>query len=353
MAGKQLTRRRVLQGAAALAAAASVRPARAANEPGAITPDLVAAARAESKVTWYTSVDLPLSEKMARTFESKYPGIACRVERSGAERNFQRIGLEFASGVRSVDVVNSSDASHFIVWKRNGWLASYVPEDVAQHYPPEHKDPDGFFATWRAYFSVIAYNTKLVKPQDAPKSFADLLGPKWIGKLVKAHPGYSGTILTATYEMSRDLGWDYFEKLAKQKVMQVQSAADPPKKVGLGERAVTVDGAEYLVLQMKETGQPIEVVYPSEGTPLITGPNGIFKNAPNPNAARLFQSWMFTLEAQQLMSEVGALRSLHPLVKEKAGRKPFAEIKAMKDDPVAVEAQSDEIKAKYTRIFRV
>jgi iron(III) transport system substrate-binding protein len=353
MAGERLTRRRVLQGAAALTAAASVRPARSANEPEAITPDLVAAARAEGKVTWYTSVDLPLSEKMARTFESKYPGIACRVERSGAERNFQRIGLEFASGVRSVDVVNSSDASHFIVWKRNGWLASYVPEDVARHYPPQYKDPDGCFATWRAFFSVIAYNTNLVKPQDAPKSFADLLDPKWTGKMVKAHPGYSGTILTATYEMARDLGWDYFEKLAKQRVMQVQSAADPPKKVGLGERAVSVDGAEYLVLQMKEAGQPIDVVYPSEGTPLITGPNAIFKNAPNPNAARLFQSWMFTLEAQQLMSDFGALRSLHPLVKDKPGRKPFAEIKAMKDDPIAVEAQSDEIKAKYTRYFRV
>src|SRR5262249_49787911 len=126
MAGQRLTRRRLLQGAAALAAAATVRPARAANEPGAITPQLVAAARAEGKVSWYTSVDLPLAEKIARTFESKYPGIACRVERSGAERNFQRIAQEFSSGIRSVDVVNSSDASHFIVWKRDGWLASYV-----------------------------------------------------------------------------------------------------------------------------------------------------------------------------------------------------------------------------------
>jgi iron(III) transport system substrate-binding protein len=353
MAGRRLTRRRVLQGATALAAAASVSPVRAAPEPGAITPELVTAARAEGKVTWYTSIDLPLSEKMARTFEAKYPGIACRVERSGAERNFQRIGQEFSSGIRAVDAVNSSDASHFIVWKRNGWLAPYVPEDVAKHYQPQHKDPDGCFATWRAFFSVIGYNTNLVKPQDAPKSFADLLDPKWTGKIVKAHPGYSGTILTATYEMSRDLGWEYFERLAKQKVMQVQSATDPAKKVALGERAVTVDGSEYVMLQMKEAGQPVDVVYPAEGTPLITGPNAIFKNAPNPNAARLFQSWMFTLEAQQLMSDVGALRSLHPLVKERAGRKPFAEIKAMKDDPVAVEAHSDEIKARYTRIFRV
>ena len=70
-----------------------------------------------------------------------------RVERSGGERIFQRIGQEYASNIHAVDVVNSSDAAHFIVWKRDGMLAPYVPEDVAQHYPAEHKDPDGLFAT--------------------------------------------------------------------------------------------------------------------------------------------------------------------------------------------------------------
>src|ERR1051326_1919268 len=226
MAGKRLTRRRLLQGAAALAATASVRPARAENEPGAITPELVTAARGEGKVAWYTSVDLPLAEKMARTFESKYPGIACRVERSGAERNFQRIGQEYASGVRAVDVVNSSDASHFVAWKRNGLLAPYLPEDVAKYYSPEHRDADGLFATFRIYLNTLGYNTKLIKADEVPKSYADLLDPKWKGKIVKSHPGYSGGTLTSTYEIARDVGWDFFEKLARQNVMQVQSAAD-------------------------------------------------------------------------------------------------------------------------------
>src|SRR6185437_2905607 len=145
-------------------------------------------------------------------------------------------------------------------------------EDVAKHYPPQHKDIDGMFASWRIYLSVIAYNTKLVKAEDAPKSFTDLLDPKWIGKLVKAHPGYSGTIMTATQQMVSVLGWGYFEKLAKQKVMQLQSAADPPKKVAAGERAVQVDGADYTILVMQEKGEAIEIVYASEGTPLVSGP---------------------------------------------------------------------------------
>src|SRR5262249_47584611 len=204
-------------------------------------------------------------EKLAKSFEAKYPGIEVRVERSGAERVFQRIGQEYTSNVHAVDVVNSSDAAHFIVWKRDGLLAPYVPEDVAKFYPAEHKDADGMFASWRAWLSVIAYNTELVKAADAPKSFADLLDPKWKGKIVKAHPGYSGTIMTATFQMARDLGWDYFEKLAKQGIMQVQSSADPPKKLALGERSVMADGNEYNIFQLKENGQPVEAVYATEG----------------------------------------------------------------------------------------
>ena len=76
--------------------------------------------------------------------------------------------------------------------------------------------------------------------------------------------------------------------------MQVQSSADPPKKLALGERAVMADGNEYNIFQLKESGQPVEPVYATEGSPLIIGPNAIFKAAPNPNAARLLNSYMFS-----------------------------------------------------------
>jgi iron(III) transport system substrate-binding protein len=153
--------------------------------------------------------------------------------------------------------------------------------------------------------------------------------------------------------MSRDLGWGYFEKLAKQRIMQVQSSADPPKKLALGERAVMADGNEYNIFQLKESGQPVEPVYATEGSPLIIGPNAVFKAAPNPNAARLLNSYMFSVEAQQLIVDTGGLRSMHPQTKEKPGRKPWAEIKTMKDDAAAVEKMSEEIKAKYQKIFKV
>ena len=352
---RRISRRNLIKGTGVLLAGAAFSTRVMAEAPPAepVTPALVEAARKEGQVIYYTSTDLPVAEKLAKAFETKYPGIAVRVERTGAERVFQRIGQEYSSNIRAVDVVNSSDAAHFIVWKRDGILAPYVPEEVAKFYLAEHRDGDGQFASFRVWLSIIAYNTNLVKSEDAPKSFADLLDPKWKGKIVKAHPGYSGTIMTATYQMQRDLGWTWFEQLAKQNIMQVQSSADPPKKLDLGERAVMADGNEYNIFQLKEKGRPVEPVYATEGVPLVVGPNAIFKAAPNPNAARLFQCFCFTPQCQQLVIDAGGLRSMHALAKEKPGRKPVKEIKVMKEDAAAVEKMSEEIKARYIKIFHV
>jgi iron(III) transport system substrate-binding protein len=340
-----------LPAALVLAALAAGGARAAAPPPSPVTPALVEQARGEGKAVWYTSLDLQVAESIAKAFEAKYPGLPVQVERGGAERLLQRLAQERASGLRHADVVSSSDAAQFIAWKRDGWLAPYIPDDVVR-FRPADKDPDGGFATMRASLSVIGYNTKLVKPEEAPRSYADLLDPRWKGKLVKGHPAYSGTVLTATFQIARDLGWPYFEKLAQQRVMQVQSAVEPPKKVLLGERAVAFESVEYLLLLMKEAGDPVEIVYPAEGTPFVPGPSAVLQDAPHPAAARLFQSYLFTAEAQQLMVDLGGLRSVHPDVREKPGRRPLAEIKLMKDDPAAVEAQLEQIKQAYARYFR-
>src|SRR4030081_525810 len=181
MKNSGISRRGMLKGSGALLAGAafSTRVMADAPPPEPVTPALIEAAKKEGKVSYYTSTDLPVAEKLAKAFEAKYSGIAGRVERTGAGRVFQRIGQEYSSNIHAVDVVNSSDAAHFIVWKRDGILAPYVPEEVALHYPAEHRDPDGLFASWRIWLCVIGYNTKLVSAAEAPKSFADLLDPKW------------------------------------------------------------------------------------------------------------------------------------------------------------------------------
>src|SRR6201984_2192086 len=222
---KNISRRALLKGGSALAlGTVFAAPARAAAPPPeAITPALIDAARKEGKVVLYSAMDLPVGEKLGKAFEAAYGGISIQIERSGSERLFQRIAQEFDSNIHAADVINSSDASHFIPWKKNGWLMPFVSEDMAKYFPEAYRDPDGMFAVSRIWLSSIAYNTNLVKPQDAPKSYADLLDPKWAGKMVKGHPAYSGTIMTATFQLVRELGWAYYEKLSKQPVIPGQS----------------------------------------------------------------------------------------------------------------------------------
>ena len=347
-----LSRRQMLGGSIAALGCSLAAKVRAV-EASPITPALIDAAKAEGKLAFYTAMDLPVAEKLARAFEAQYPGIAVRVERSGSERLFQRIGQEMASNIHAIDVVNSADAAHVIAWHRQAWLAPYLPEEVARHYPADYFDQDGFWVTTRIYFSSLGYNTSLVKPEDAPKTYADLLQPKWTGKMVKGHPAYSGTIMTGTFILVRELGWTFLERLAAQKVMQVQSSTDPPKKLALGERAVMADGNDYNLIQLKEAGQPVEAIYPVEGTPLIAGPSAIFQSAPHPNAARLFQSWMHSLSGQQVLVDFARQHSAHPLVKDKPGTRKLEAIKAWKADPAEVDKASEEIKRRYAQLFRV
>ena len=350
---KKPTKRDVLKGAGALGLSAFAVRVGAAPAAEAVTPALIDAAKKEGKVVFYTAMDLEFAERLGKAFEAKYPGISARVDRSGAERVFSRIAQEYASNIRAVDVVNTSDQAHCVIWKRNDWLAPYLPEEVVRYYDKRYYDPEGLNVTTRILISPIAYNTNLVKKEDVPKGFKDLLDPKWKGKLVKAHPAYSGTIMNSTFETARDLGWDYFVKLAAQNVMQVQSATDTPKRISIGERSVMVDGAGYLVIRYKEAGQPVDIIYPEEGTPLATGPSAVFKGAPNPNAARLFQNWMHSREGQQLIVDYARQYSPHAQTVEKPGVRKLADIKLMTEDPEGILTQGDEVKKKYAEIFKV
>ena len=351
----KFTRRRVIAGLgmAGLAPSLMARVVSAAPPPEPVTPALIEAAKKEGRVNYYTAQEIKYVEALAKRFEATYPGISVKVERSGAERIFARIAQEYSSKIYNVDIVNTSDLAHTLPWKRNGWLAAYVPAEAAQHFPADQIDPEGMWVNHRSHLSVIAYNTQEVAAADAPKSFMDLLQPKFFGKIVKAHPGYSGTILTATFQTVRDIGWHYFEGLAKQKVLQVQSAADPPIKIALGERAVMADGTDYQVLVSKEAGAPVEIVYPLEGTPFCSNPNTVFKAAPNPNAARLLLSWLMSAAGQQYVVDLTGQFAPHSQIKAKAGRTPLKDIKTMKEDAPALEKQADEIKARYAQIFKV
>ena len=165
---RQWSRRDLLKVSAASAAGALfAEPLRAAAPPASgVTPALIEAAKKEGKLAFYSALELTTAERIARTFEAKYPGIAVRVERSGAERIFQRIAQEQGSGIQAVDVANSTDPAHYLDWKKNDWLAPYLPDEVAKNFPADQVDPDGTWATSCGWLEAIAYNTDLVKRED-------------------------------------------------------------------------------------------------------------------------------------------------------------------------------------------
>ena len=338
--------------AAGLAAAVFVFGAFSASAQNApvspLTPALIEAAKKEGVVSVYTGEELETATRMSRAFEARYPGVKVTMERTGGERIFQRIMQEASSNINAADFVSSSNRSHYVEWKRQNMLAPYVTPDLLK-WPADQRDPDGTYASGSGTLTVLGYNTKLVKAEDAPKSFKDLLDPKWKSKIALAHPSYSGSILSAVFILSQKLGWDYFKQLAAQDIMQVQSGTEPPKKVALGERLVMF-GSEGTSWTLIDAGEPISIIYAAEGTPGVSGAAGILVKAPHPNAARLWAHFFFSQEGMQIVSDNG-YRVFHPDVVLKANRKKIQEIPTIYPDTTAVDKNTDDVKARYAALF--
>jgi len=319
--------------------------------PGASAQDArLEAAKKEGKVVWYTSLALPSAEKVAKLFETAYPGIKVEVNRTGSERIIARVMQELKANIKNVDVVHTSDAGHFVYFKAQKLLTKYTPAGV-EAFPAGFKDKDGYFYGLRATVNVIAYNTKTVSAAEAPKTWKDLLDPRWKGKMVTAHPGYSGVISTHVLALVNQYGWDYFKQLAQNKLMLVQSAVDPSGVVASGERPVAVDGGGYTFYQIKKKGNPVEIVYPKEGVPLVVSPTAIMSFAPHPTAARLFTDFTFSREVQQVMADSEGLYTGHPEVKYPADKPKLTDLKLLTVDPEELEKRGEEIRQRFVEFF--
>ena len=311
---------------------------------------LVQAAKKEGTVMWYTSLALPSSTSIAHFFELKYPGMDVRVHRTGSQRVLQRVMQEAAAGVQTVDVIHTSDAGHFVLLKEKGMLLKYAPQGTMP-FPAGFKDKDGFYFGMRATLSVIADNPKLISDKDAPRTWKDLLNPKWKGKMVSGHPGYSGIIMTHVLALVNLYGWDYFRDLAKNSLHVVQSANDPAGVVASGERPVGVNGAEYFYYKTQKQGNPIKIIYPSEGIPLVVSPVAVAKDAPHPNAAKLFVDYIFSKESQQLLADKEGLYTGHPQVTYPADKPKLKDLKLLSVEADELEKRNAEIKKRFIEYF--
>ncbi len=320
-------------------------PAQAAD------PAVVEAAKKEGKVVWYSSLGLSVAQKVCDGFNKKALGITCELTRDGSQRIFQKVMQEAGANLAIADVVHTSDISHFLEFQQKNMLMRYLPAG-ADKFPADFRDRDGLYTILRGTPYVIGYNTQKVSAADAPKTWKDLADAKWKGKLVHAHPGYSGVVMTGIVGLLPTMGgWDYYTAVAKNNPLVVQSAEDPPMKLSGGEAWVGATGEYNLYREIKK-GNPVQIVFPTEGVPFVTSANAILAKAPHPNAAKVFTDFLFDKDAQQILADDG-LYVPNQAVTYPKDKRPLKELKLIKVDPEEMQKRDDEVKKKFRELFGV
>ncbi len=313
--------------------------------------DVMSAAKQEGKVVWYSSLSLPIAQEVCNTYNAKKTGIECVLHRSGSGKLFRRWRQEAKSGIHAADVLHTSNIGHFVSLRKQGAIIQYKPEGV-ENYDANFVEADHYWHILRASVYTPAYNTKKLKASEVPRSWKDFLDPKWHGKMVHAHPSYSGFVSVGLSGLVREFGWEFMDKLAAQKPRSVQSAVDTTSYVVRGEALLTPGGALYNHFGAIKKGEPIETIFPTEGVPLITSAQAIFTQAPHPNAAKVFSDWLFSLEAQQILANRG-LYSGHPGVRYPEGLKPLADIKLIIVTPAEAVKMRKPVRERFRKEFGV
>lgn len=289
---------------------------------------LEAAAKKEGELTWYTAhYTSEAAEELGATFTRMY-GVKVNVVRTTAQVAYQRLTQDIKNGQTNCDVFSSTDIGHYVRLKKQGQLEKYIPEDSSKISEAfRNLDPDGYFHTTSAGFVLITYNTSKVKPEEAPRKWTDLLDPKWKGKISTGHPAFSGYVGTWVLEMKLLYGWDYFKKLEKNKPQIGRSINDTVTALNAGERQVAA-GADGSTLFSAARGNPLAIVYPSDGAVLIIAPSAIVKGTKHPNAAKLFMEFLYSIEASKVDVKHFTV-PMRPEVPVAKGEKPVSEVKAI------------------------
>ena len=269
--------------------------------------ELYAKAKTESGVTWYI-VYWPSdrAEKHAALFTKTYPGVTVNVVRTTAQVAFQRLTQDIRAKAANCDVFASTDMSHYVTLKQQGQLLPYKPLGL-ESVDPRFRDidPDQAYQIVNAVTVGFGLNTKLLQPDDAPAGWKGLIDPKWRGKLVVGHPGFSGFVGTWVVQMNKMFGWSYFEQLAALKPHVGRSIIDTVTVLASGERALGVSPTG-LVLRDAANGNPLAPAYPEDGSVLMISGGAIMKNTKSPNAAKLFMEYLYSADtAREDVEEFG------------------------------------------------
>jgi iron(III) transport system substrate-binding protein len=351
MAG--IGRRGLLAAAAAVGGIAALRSAGAQD----LAPHeraLHEAARREGEFTWYTGqLQAEPSEAVGRAFTERFPGVKVNVVRSTSQVAFQRLSQDARAGVAQCDVFSSVDQSHLTFLKREGRLAQFRPRNAEGLIPAvrEAGDPDGHFQV--SYLAVyLMGRQRRVAEAEAPRSWRDLTDPRWRGQIAVGHPGYSGAIGSLCVTLRKLYGWEFFRALEQNRPHIGRSAGDPVTLLNAGERTIGMGVPSTTMLLSVSRGNPLALIYPTDGTLVVPAPSGALRNAPHPNAARLFLEFMASPAYAQATRPFFA-ESLRPEVPPPEGARPLDQIALLTPTAQEVEVGIPEVKELWRDTFGI
>jgi iron(III) transport system substrate-binding protein len=261
------------------------------------------AAKKEGELTWYTVPQTSeVAEKMGRSFSSRYPGVKVNVVRTTAQVAFQRLNQDLKAGTPNCDVFTSTDLAHYVDLKGRNLLLKYLPAAASlQDKRVQNMDADHYFHASSCFMMGLVYNTLKVQANVAPRSWNDLLDPRWSGASLVAHPAYSGAAGAWCIEMRKLFGDGWFKRLAANKARVGRSTIDAVTSVISGESLVSA-GPMSLAARSASKGNPVATLAPKEGPVLILAPSGILANTRRPAASKLFMEWLLGSEDTQRIS---------------------------------------------------
>ena len=247
------------------------------------------------EVVWYTAMNVPDTEALKTRFAERHPTITLTVMRAPGEKVRTRILTEARAGRYTWDVV-SFNLLDMDALNREGLLAPYVSPEAQSGFPPGAVDPEGRWAAIYVRQYIIGYNTRLVKPGEAPRDWSDLLAPRWAGKLALDESDVEWYAAMLDY-WGREKATHYMRALSRQKPQQRRGHSLLSKLLVAGDFPLAlVHAAE--VEQEKQNGAPVEWVRTLD--PVITSPSqvGISARAPHPAPARRFVDFLLSKDGQ-------------------------------------------------------
>jgi iron(III) transport system substrate-binding protein len=244
----------------------------------------------------YTSIYPDIIEKVKPEMAKAFPNLDIQWFQGGTEKVITKISGEVEANRVQADLLMVADPSYYLTLKEKNLLYKYDAPNRKDVVLP--KDEEGYWTPVRISNMIIAYNTKKISDADAPKSWQDLLDPKWKGKIGMPSPLLSGTAYVTAGALSDKYGWDYFSALKNNGLKVEEGNSALQNKLLTGEYDIVII-LEENILKMAGKGEPVKVVYPEDGTIIIPSPIAIFNTSQNKEAAEAITNWWLSKEGQQ------------------------------------------------------